>query len=41
MLAMGMMPSPMSPEQLSAALADDRRHFERLVKQSGYVPETA
>jgi tripartite-type tricarboxylate transporter receptor subunit TctC len=41
LLAMGMMPSVMSPEQLSGALADDRRHFERLVKQSGYVPETA
>ena len=41
LLSMGMTPSPMSPEQLSGALADDRRHFERLVKQSGYVPETA
>jgi tripartite-type tricarboxylate transporter receptor subunit TctC len=41
LLSMGMTPSPMSPEQLSGALSDDRRHFERLVKQSGYVPETA
>ena len=41
LLSMGMTPSPMAPEQLSGALSDDRRHFERLVKQSGYVPETA
>jgi tripartite-type tricarboxylate transporter receptor subunit TctC len=39
LLLQAMTPLPMSPAQLTAALADDRKHFERLVKASGYVPE--
>ena len=39
LIAMSMTPMPMTPAQLAASLATDRRYFERLVKQSGYVPE--
>ncbi len=39
LIAMSMTPMPMTQTQLAASLATDRRYFERLVKQSGYVPE--
>ena len=39
LLAMGMTPAPMSAPQLAASLAEDRKHFELLVRKSGYVPE--
>lgn len=41
MLGMGMTPMSMTQQQLAASLADDRRHFEGLVKKSGYTPEPA
>lgn len=41
MLGMGMTPLPLTQAQLTASLADDRSHFQRLVKQSGYVPESS
>jgi tripartite-type tricarboxylate transporter receptor subunit TctC len=36
----GMMPQPMTPSQLAAWLAAERRRYEMLAKASGYVPET-
>jgi tripartite-type tricarboxylate transporter receptor subunit TctC len=39
--AQGMTPSPMNGAQLAASLADDRKHFEGLVKSSGYQREDA
>jgi hypothetical protein len=36
-----MTPLPMAPAQFVSALADDRQHFARLVKASGYQPEAA
>lgn len=39
--AQGMVTSPMTGQQLAASLASERRRYEALVKQSGYVPETA
>jgi tripartite-type tricarboxylate transporter receptor subunit TctC len=39
--AMGMAPLLTTAAQFSASLAADRKHFETLVKKSGYVPETA
>ena len=41
LLLQAMTPLPMSPTQLVGALADDRQHFARLVKASGYTPEAA
>jgi len=41
LLLQAMTPLPMSPTQLVGALADDRQHFARLVKASGYAPEAA
>ena len=36
---LGMTPWPMNPQQLAAALVDERKRFEGLVKAVGYVPE--
>jgi tripartite-type tricarboxylate transporter receptor subunit TctC len=41
LMAMGMTPAPRTGQQLAASLAADRRHFEQLVKKSGFVPETS
>lgn len=41
LLNMGMTPLPMTATQLAASLAADRKHFENLVKKSGYVPEAS
>ncbi len=37
----GMTPSPMTGEQLAASLQSESKRFAGLVKDSGYVPETA
>ncbi len=37
----GMTTSPMTGQQLAASLAGERKRYEALVHQSGYVPETA
>jgi tripartite-type tricarboxylate transporter receptor subunit TctC len=37
----GMVPWRATPQQLATALAKERRHFEQLVKASGYVKEDA
>ena len=37
----GMTPSPMTGQQLAASLSSESKRFAGLVKQSGYVPETA
>ena len=37
----GMTPWPATPQQLAAALAEERKRFEGLVKASGYVKEEA
>jgi tripartite-type tricarboxylate transporter receptor subunit TctC len=36
----GMVPYPMHGTQLAAVLAEERKRFERLAKESGYIPET-
>lgn len=41
LLTMGMTPQPLSAQALAASLDADRRHFEVLVKKSGYVPEAS
>ena len=41
LMAMGMTPAPATASQLAASLAADRRHFELLVKKSGYQPEAS
>jgi len=41
LVAMSMTPQPMTQPQLAASLADDRRYFARLVKDSGYQPEAS
>jgi tripartite-type tricarboxylate transporter receptor subunit TctC len=39
--AQGMTPSPMTGEQLAASLQSESNRYAGLVKESGYVPETA